>query len=59
MREKKLSDLKPEELTVFLMIQDLMNDYFTGSVTLHLSEGEVRKAETTEDGWECNTMLHF
>ena len=33
---------------VFLVIEVLTSDNFTGSYTLHMSEGEIRKTETNE-----------
>jgi len=35
------------EERIFEIIKLLMDDYFTGSMTLHLSDGSIRKVETT------------
>ena len=43
----KLGKVSDQEAKVFSMIQALMEDYFTGSVNLHISEGSIRKVETT------------
>jgi hypothetical protein len=55
--EQKLDNILPysldkskvgkEEAKVFLMIEELMGDHFTGNITLHISEGNIRKVETT------------
>ena len=35
------------EERIFEIIKMLMDEYFTGSMTLHLSDGSIRKVETT------------
>ena len=42
-----MENVSDAEAKVFLMIQALMEDHFTGSVSLHISEGSIRKVETT------------
>ena len=39
--------LSKEEAKVFSNIQSLLDDYFTGNICLHISEGSIRKVETT------------
>jgi|ETNmetMinimDraft_3_1059899.scaffolds.fasta_scaffold573951_1 hypothetical protein len=48
MQEKDLIEFSPDELKLFMMIQALMEDNFTGSIVIHISEGDVRKVETTQ-----------
>ena len=39
--------LSKEEAKVFSNIQAMLDDHFTGSINLHVSEGYIRKVETT------------